>query len=490
MSLYKNKSFIASGVFMCLLFAILLAVRIGVFKKEIPEYAFNPVQGLSERDSWMNIMQKGRKIGFSHSVLSKKEDGYNLRETVFMKINTMGMIQEINLDTQANLNPDFTLGAFDFGINSGRFEFKAKGKVNGEKLSIYTEDSGTQRKIDIPVKKKPYIIAGVVDAALASGLEKGELVTFEIFDPATMSQEPVLLKVGEKEEISIGGTRQTAVKMLLSFKGTTQNLWIGERGEVLKEEGLLGISLEKTTREEALSGLSLQASDDLTEIASLPSNVIIDNPEKLSIMKVKIEGVELESLKMNSERQTFENSVLETKKEALTGLPEKGKPYKSDIKLFNFLKPTPFIQSDNRKIISIVVNTLNYSDPPLVKTRKLMAWINSNIKKRPVISLPDAVSTLENGAGDCNEHAVLMAALARAAGIPAKIEAGLVYLNGRFYYHAWNLLYLGKWITVDSLFGQMPADVTHIRFSTGDQKEQLDLMRIIGNLKIKVIEYK
>ncbi|MBU0545269.1 MAG: transglutaminase domain-containing protein, partial [Proteobacteria bacterium] len=69
-------------------------------------------------------------------------------------------------------------------------------------------------------------------------------------------------------------------------------------------------------------------------------------------------------------------------------------------------------------------------------------------------------------------------------------EAGLVYLNGRFYYHAWNLLYLGEWITVDSLFGQIPADVTHIRFSTGDQKEQLDLMGIIGNLKIKVMEYK
>ena len=280
MSLYKNKSFLAAGVFLCLLFAILMAVRIGLFRKEIPEYAFNPATSLSERNSWMNIIQHGRKIGFSHSVLSKKEDGYNLQENVFMKINTMGMIQEINLNTQANLNPDFTLRAFDFGISSGRFEFKAKGRVNGETISIYTEDSGTPRKIDIPVKKKPFIIAGVVDAALAAGLKEGELVTFEIFDPATMSQEPVLLKVGEKEEISIGGTRQTAVKMLLSFKGTRQDLWIGESGEILKEKGLLGISLEKTTREEALSGLSLQASDDLTEIASLPSNVIIDNPEK------------------------------------------------------------------------------------------------------------------------------------------------------------------------------------------------------------------
>jgi hypothetical protein len=490
MLLYKNKSFLVAGTALFLLFAALLAVRLGVFRKDLPEYAFNPVKGVSERDSWMNIIQSGRKIGFSHSVLSKKEDGYNLQETVFMKINTMGMIQDINLDTQANLNSDFTLRTFDFGISSGRFEFKAKGKVSGEILSIYTQDSGTPRKIDISIKKKPYIVAGVIDAALAAGLKEGEHISFDIFDPATMSQEQVLVKVGEKEEISMGGTRQTAVKMLLSFKGTTQDLWIGDNGEILKEKGLLGISLEKTTREDALSGLSLQASEDLTKIASLPSNVIIDNPEKRSFLKVKIEGVELESLKMNSERQTFENMVLEIKKESLLSLPEYSNLNKTDIKWLYFLKPTPFIQSDNRKILNVVLNTVNPSDPPLVKTRKIMSWINSNIKKRPVISLPDAVSTLENRAGDCNEHAVLMAALARAAGIPAKIEAGLVYLNGRFYYHAWNLLYLGKWITVDSLFGQMPADVTHIRFSTGDQKEQLDLMGIIGNINIKVLEYK
>ncbi|NQT68544.1 MAG: lasso peptide biosynthesis protein [Desulfobacteraceae bacterium] len=89
--------------------------------------------------------------------------------------------------------------------------------------------------------------------------------------------------------------------------------------------------------------------------------------------------------------------------------------------------------------------------------------------------------------GDCNEHAVLLAALARATGIPVKIEAGLVYLNGRFYYHAWNLLYLGKWVTADALFGQIPADVTHIRFASGQQKQQLDLMSIIGKIRLKII---
>jgi hypothetical protein len=81
-----------------------------------------------------------------------------------------------------------------------------------------------------------------------------------------------------------------------------------------------------------------------------------------------------------------------------------------------------------------------------------------------------------------------MAALARAAGIPAQIEAGLVYVKGRFYYHAWNVLYLGEWVTIDSLMGQMPADVTHIRFVRGEPKEQIDLIGVIGKVKLEILE--
>jgi transglutaminase-like putative cysteine protease len=139
--------------------------------------------------------------------------------------------------------------------------------------------------------------------------------------------------------------------------------------------------------------------------------------------------------------------------------------------------------------MNLVEKIVTDDDPPLVKANKLMIWVNKNIEKRPVLSLPDALATLINKVGDCNEHAVLLAALARAAAVPARIEAGLVYLNGRFYYHAWNLLYVGKWITADATFGQMPADVTHIRFSSGRVQQQLDIMNAIGKIKLNILTF-
>jgi transglutaminase-like putative cysteine protease len=83
---------------------------------------------------------------------------------------------------------------------------------------------------------------------------------------------------------------------------------------------------------------------------------------------------------------------------------------------------------------------------------------------------------------------MLFAALARAAGIPARVEAGLVYLQGKFYYHAWNLLFLGRWVTADALFGQLPADATHLRLATGSMQQQVDLVGVIGNITIDILD--
>ena len=105
-----------------------------------------------------------------------------------------------------------------------------------------------------------------------------------------------------------------------------------------------------------------------------------------------------------------------------------------------------------------------------------------------MLSLPDALNTLAQGMGDCNEYAVLFAALARAAGIPAQIEAGLVYQRGRFYYHAWNRVHIHGWVTVDALKGQLPADATHIRLVRGNLPEQMEILPMIGNLSIQIID--
>ena len=89
--------------------------------------------------------------------------------------------------------------------------------------------------------------------------------------------------------------------------------------------------------------------------------------------------------------------------------------------------------------------------------------------------------------GDCNEHTQLFVALARSVGIPARAAAGLAYIDGKFYYHAWPEVLLRDWVAVDPTFGQYPADAAHLRFITGGLQRQTELLRLIGNLHIKVV---
>ena len=99
---------------------------------------------------------------------------------------------------------------------------------------------------------------------------------------------------------------------------------------------------------------------------------------------------------------------------------------------------------------------------------RIKNWVYKEIAKEPTVSIPNALEVLQTKKGDCNEHTVLFNAIARAAGIPAKTVVGVVYLRGAFYYHAWSEVWIGEWISVDSVLNQFPADATHIKFLEGE----------------------
>jgi hypothetical protein len=493
MSIRKSKGFWIAGSIFSLTFAVLFSIRLGILEKLLYRprtLSIESINVVSERDTWMNIFQNERKIGFSHSRFHTETTGYRLTEAVHMRINTMGMIQNINLETESWLNPDFTLKELDFEINSGRFRFSVRGSVDGNTLQVTTESAGSERRLNIAIKGKLYMFNGILNAIAATDLKPGNKYAFTIFDPASMGQAAVIAEIIGQELVEIRGFNQLATKISLNFKGVSQLAWIGKEGEVVKEKGLLGISLIKTDRKEALDGLAIESSQDLTRLASVASNIPLENVEALDMLKVKIQGIPFKNVQLQGGRQTFKESVLTVQKEALTDLATDHAPENLATLEKIFLKPGPFIQSDHQKIRDLAQEILKDAPDasPLKKAQKLLNWVHAHIEKRPVLSLPDALSTLENRVGDCNEHAVLLAALGRAAGIPTRVEAGLVYLKGRFYYHAWNLMYLGRWVTADSLFRQLPADVSHLRFATGSPSQQLDLMGVIGKLQLTVIE--
>ena len=477
-----------AGIGFILIFIVLIAIRLNILEKFMihkPEVESSAINAMPISEIWMDISQKGRKIGYAYRRFIDTDRGYKLSETVFMRINTMGTIQDIHFTTEGSLNRNLQLEDFNFNLRSSLFSFRLRGLVDERQLTIFTGEPGFEKRHDMTLQEKPYLSSGILETAVKSGLRPGQSRIFHIFDPATMGQRPVKVTATGYQDIMIMGRLQRARKMAVDFMGAQQYAWIGQEGDVLREEGIMGIILERVTKEQALAGMAKAGSADLTEIVSIDAGRDIENPAALKQLIVRVDGP-YEGLFLNGGRQSLNGNVLIVDEESF---PERGKrASSSDDAPRRFLDPTPLIQSDHPLLKKKVSAIISSDDPGDVKAQKLVDWVYKNIEKRPVLSVPNALDTLNNRQGDCNEHAMLLAALARAAGIPAQIETGLVYQRGRFYYHAWNVLYLGNWVTADAVFGQLPADVTHIRLIRGEAEQQIDLVQVIGRLKLVILK--
>lgn len=479
-----------AGIGFILIFISLLAVRVNLFQQRVNPEKSNVKnsarRALPSREVWMDISYGGSKIGYARRSFVTRDSGYVLSETILMRINTMGTVQSIRVNTEGNLNQNMQIKDFKFNLRSSLFSFNLRGFVDGRRLTLFAGDSGgVEKRYEVALKEKPYLSSVILESAAKAGLQPGQERIFHIFDPATMEQRPVRIIAMADETVQVMGEMHNTRKFAVEFLGTKQYAWIDHEGEVLREEGIMGITLERVTMKRALSGLTEDIGVDLTETASIDPGMILEDPSGLKKMIVKLDGP-YKKLSLHGGRQSLSENILTVERERL---PKRIHPYdiSNDSALEGALESSILIQSDHPFIKEKATEIISSGDATEMKARKLVDWVYNNIDKRPVLSIPNALETLRNRQGDCNEHAMLLAALARAAGIPAKIETGLVYQRRRFYYHAWNVLYLGSWVTADSVFGQFPADVTHIRLAEGVEG-QVDLVEVIGRLKISILK--
>ena len=122
------------------------------------------------------------------------------------------------------------------------------------------------------------------------------------------------------------------------------------------------------------------------------------------------------------------------------------------------------------------------------KARAIYRYVHDRVDKRMTVSLPSALDVLRTMRGDCNEHTYLFVGLARAAGLPAVVKVGLAYHEGGFYYHAWPAVYVGEWVEMDPTWGQEGVDATHLALVEGELAQQVQLVKVMGQLRIAILE--
>ena len=157
------------------------------------------------------------------------------------------------------------------------------------------------------------------------------------------------------------------------------------------------------------------------------------------------------------------------------------------------LAETPLIQARDARIVRQAATIVDGATDPAVAARRLNDWVYREVRKQIVPSVPSAVQVLEAKRGDCNEHTVLYVAMARAAGLAARIAVGVVHLHDAFYYHAWPEVFVkaapgrGYWLAVDPTLNQFPADPTHIVLARGGLDRQAAILPALGQARIEIL---
>jgi len=350
--------------------------------------------------------------------------------------------------------------------------------------------------------------------AMAGALEVGETIRLPVFDPTSLSTRTVEVDVIEQDTLFVTDSVMRdpesgrwssaridsipAWKIAEVFGGIRVESWVDADGRVLRSSSPLGFTMERTeyelarqAQEDARLVDSSPIDDDVILATAVQSNVDLSEVEEYDELRFRLTGVDLSGFQLDGGRQSLHGDTLIVRRERWSDLePEYTLPY-SFMDLREALEPEPLIQSDDERIIerarSITAARAQWRQDPKGVAQQLTTSVYRMLEKSITFSVPNAVQVLETQRGDCNEHTVLFVALARALGLPARTAVGLVYVNGAFFYHAWPEVWLDEWVAVDPTFGQVPADASHIRFVIGGLAQQVEIVRLIGNLDIEVL---
>jgi hypothetical protein len=439
---------------------------------------------------WRGIYYRGDKIGFSVGQTTPVADGYEIREDSSLQMTLLGSTTAVRLKSLAVVDRSFQLQRFSFSLDPGTGPTTVEGRLDGRRLTFTVRTTSGERTETRELREPPALSLNLPRALAARGLEAGEKLEVSVFDPATLSNAPMRLEVKSREVVRAQGRPVPAFLVEGHLAGITTRTWITDVGDVVREESPMGLIVVRETPEQAQAlAVPGDIRQDLLESAAIVPQTPrrIDDPTTVARLRVRLDGLEgFDPADLQGAGQTTIGDVIEVRdpRDLVSG------PLDGD--LAPFLSPEPFIESDAPEIQAEARKAVAGATAPRLRAERLVRYVHALIEKKPTVSLPSALEVLRTRVGDCNEHTALFVAMARASGLPARVAAGLVYLRGAFYYHAWPEVWIetdrgrGLWLPVDPTLNQFPADATHIRLARGGLDRQAAILGLVGRARLEI----
>jgi hypothetical protein len=464
------------------------------------------------------VMQGDKQVGFASSTLDTSTAQIEQRDYLVADIPVGGSLHRATARTNVILSRTLRLRSFEVAVEADQSPMHVSGQVIGDTVLRFAVSSGANAPADTQEMKLagPILLPTLVPLAVA--LEEqpkvGKTYILPLFDAASLAPKDVRLDIRAESVFVVNdssvydstsgywkGVLPVSIRawQIVSEGSSGVGGWVDEQGRLVASSQLC-FRLERLPYEVAfenwrkdneqmpVSSRPVAANRDVLETSAIAANKRLRS--SLSLLKVRLGGVSLRGFDLAGGRQQFAHDTLTVTREGVDALAARYLVIPPGNRTGPNLKAEPFLETDHREIVALAERLADGSRDPRVVAQRINQWVHDSLRKEVTIGIPSALHVLHTRVGDCNEHAQLFVALARAAGVPARVASGLAYVDGRFYYHAWPEVLLRGWVAVDPTFGQFPADAAHLRFVNGGLTRQTELLRLVGGLTIDVIASK
>ncbi|HXF65539.1 MAG TPA: transglutaminase-like domain-containing protein [Burkholderiales bacterium] len=470
--------------------------QIGAYFHEAGSPPASPVQydlaKLPFSEYWTGIVFNGEKIGFTRfSIRPAGGDHpryYEIHSEAAFLLRFLGFQKRINLRSRDLVNPDLTLVEFTYDYTIDGSALRISGRREGEDLSTEIVAGGRPSRQRLPAPPRIYPSSAIMLYPVLHGIALGRDYAFHVYNGQLQTIAEVTQRVLAYERSDF--MSRPGFRIETSLHGQRVVTWVDQQGRPAFEIGGRGVMISALEDEDRarryLVLASLNKNEGLIEYSLIRPDTPLERARAVSALRIALSGTQRVPPSDAAQRcaRAGDEIVCEMRVPA-TGVLEET-PFARE----KYLQPSITVQSNDPSVRRLAAEIVAGAEEPLERIARIIRWLDANVEKAP-IDVFSALDVLEKRRAECQGHAYLYAALARAAGIPTRIVNGLAYseqLDG-FLYHSWaESLIEGRWLAVDPTFGQLRADATHIKLVEGELLGDLvALLDWVGRARIRVL---
>jgi len=466
------------------------------------------------REYWEEHFIKGAKIGHTHTAYFHEQVAserlVRIESQVTMVLTRADQRIEQSLDNVSWETEAGDVRRFRHTMNVGGSQQLTRGTVVGREATLTLVTAGKATTSSIPWPEGTRGESGANDELRRRPLQPGESRTIAMFVPVLNQIAQVSMTARGRDPTQLAGTETREllrVDMQAELPGGIRlptTVWVDEQGETWKsympglEQTTLRTSAERATANDP-QGLKLDIGF-AAKVTTTPP-LVKAHDTKLVRYRIALDGGDSASVFLNGESQRVRRLDDGTAEVTVVAL-RPDSPRTADVKIApptdGDRLPNNWIQSDDPTVVKLAAEAAGDATDPWGIGVRMEQHLRARWHSLPISSAfataADAAKTLT---GDCTEFAVVLAAMLRARGIPAKTAIGLVYVDSEqaFLYHMWTEAYIGeRWLPLDAAWGRGGTSAAYLKIAETNLAgvdplaAMLPVAQVMGKLKIEVLE--